>query len=573
MKRKAHESEEASRTISVTPRKQRTAQVVENLDDAPTNGPFDTVTPSKSRSSRGFTTAAAFANSLDENDSPARRAKNEPLFSTPKKTTKTTNDTPSKSRRADQSAKRKSAKTLLENADEEVWEGENALAERILNDGDDLLDGDAAATASAVAGQEQAQQDGLVAETPFKRGRGRPKGAKNRRSPTPEGNIPPEERYFYQNRSGPPQISNNTLGSLKLLTHEEYFDLLRNYQDPHDAEKAYLLRLHARAFPQWHFEFVEGFSICLYGWGSKRKLVTKFAEYIHLKWRPTPTIIIANGYTPKATIRTILSLLAETIMGDSLPKNLSAQPSETIDVIFSYLANHPPSAPILLFINSVDAPALRRHATQSFLARLASHPHILLLATADSPTFPLLWDSTLRSQLNFVFHDCTTYAPYTSELSVVDDVHELLGRKGHRVGGREGVGFVLRSLPDNAKNLYRVLLAEILTVLADGIPSLDDEGDIEDQDQVSDAEAITRRPSHKQGSSEGEVGIPYSTLYERASEEFICSSEMSFRTLLKEFHDHQMIISRKDGAGTEILGVPLSKEDCEAVLEELVLAT
>lgn len=44
-------------------------------------------------------------------------------------------------------------------------------------------------------------------ETLSKRGRGRPKGAKNKRSPTPEGHIPPEERYFYQNRPGPPQVS------------------------------------------------------------------------------------------------------------------------------------------------------------------------------------------------------------------------------------------------------------------------------------------------------------------------------------------------------------------------------
>ena len=47
---------------------------------------------------------------------------------------------------------------------------------------------------------------------------------------------------------------------------------------------------------------------------------------------------------------------------------------------------------------------------------------------------------------------------------------------------------------------------------------------------------------------------------------------MNFRFLLKEFHDHQMISSRRDASGAEVLGVPLSKEDMEGVLEDLVLA-
>src|SRR5204863_6617005 len=109
----------------------------------------------------------------------------------------------------------------------------------------------------------------------------------------------------------------------------------------------------------------------------------------------------------------------------------------------------------------------RRPASQSLLAKLAAHPSINVVATADTPSFPLMWNNALRDQFNFVFHDCTTYAPYEAELSVVDDVHDLLGRKGRRIGGKEGVGFVLRSLPENARNLYRVLLTEVLAILAD----------------------------------------------------------------------------------------------------------
>ncbi len=35
------------------------------------------------------------------------------------------------------------------------------------------------------------------------------------------------------------------------------------------------------------------------------------------------------------------------------------------------------------------------------------------------------------------------------------------------------------------------------------------------------------------------------------------------------FHDHQMIQSRKDGLGTEILSVPFRKEELETILEDI----
>jgi origin recognition complex subunit 2 len=162
-----------------------------------------------------------------------------------------------------------------------------------------------------------------------------------------------------------------------------------------------------------------------------------------------------------------------------------------------------------------------------------------------------MWDISLRDQLNLVFHDCTTFLPFSAEADVVEEVHSLLGRKGRRVGGKEGVGFVLKSLPENARNLYRLLLTELITVMDDGNQS-DDEAPAD-------------------GGKADETGIEFRQLYQKATEEFVASSEMMFRTLLKEFHDHQMITSRMDASGGEMLGVPLSRDEMEGVLEDLVL--
>jgi origin recognition complex subunit 2 len=231
-------------------------------------------------------------------------------------------------------------------------------------------------------------------------------------------------------------------------------------------------------------------------------------------------------------------------------------PSEVLEFLHSALQSR--KAPVTVLINSIDAPPLRRTIHQAHLARLAAIPNINILATIDTPNFSTMWDVSLRDQFRFVFHDCTTFAPYDSELNVVDEVHTLLGKKGRRVGGREGVAFVLKSLPENARNLYRLLLTELLT-----LEMGDSNGGASDEEED--------KGDSRKGSRNEEVGIEFRALYQKASEEFIASSEMMFRTLLKEFHDHQMVTSRMDASGAETLGVPLSREDMEGVLEELVL--
>jgi origin recognition complex subunit 2 len=195
------------------------------------------------------------------------------------------------------------------------------------------------------------------------------------------------------------------------------------------------------------------------------------------------------------------------------------------------------------------------------LARLAAHPSINLVCTADTPNFPLLWDVGLKTQYKFLFHDATTFASYDAEIDVVESVNELLGRSGRRVGGRDGVGFVLRSLPENARSLFRILVMEQLALAFL-------EGGFDDDDEPATPRnkkvAQTKMPA-----PEVNQGVEYRVLYHKAVEQFVCSSEVGFRTLLKEFHDHQMIESRKDAMGTERLWVPFSQEELEGLAEDL----
>ncbi|KAF9694942.1 hypothetical protein EKO04_006913 [Ascochyta lentis] len=489
------------------------------------------------------------------------------LFETPTKSLDgdTPTGTPTIVRNADRSARRKSNRRILERtlngeeSDEEVLDEEDILAEQILDE------------EVAVETVEQApQQQVSVPETPLKRGRGRPKGSgkKKPKSPTPPAELPPHEEYFWQNRPGGLKTSNNTLSAQSLLNHDEYFQAISSYHDPHEWEMELLVELHSRAFDQWMFELDEGFNVCLYGYGSKRSITDRFAAHLyrHLSGMApyngsanAPKIAVINGYAAGTTLKEILTSVA--LIAVPATVKLPNQPAVLLDFLLEHLSVSPPPHPIPVILNSIDSPYLRKSPTPSMLARLAAHPSINLVCTADTPSFPLLWDVGLKTQYRFLFHDATTFAPYEAEIDIVETVNELLGRSGRRVGGRDGVGFVLRSLPENARSLYRILVMEQLT--------------LDMMDQGFDDDQATAKPRNKKVAqakaviSESNQGVEYRVLYHKAVQEFVCSSEVGFRTLLKEFHDHQMIESRKDAMGTERLWVPFRQEELEGLAEDL----
>ncbi|KAK3491421.1 origin recognition complex subunit 2-domain-containing protein [Neurospora crassa] len=474
-------------------------------------------------------------------------------------------DTPGRRGIADRSARRKSARALidrvLEGAVSDDEDEEQQIAREIYESSEEEEEGD---TQQENLADQEAE---LAATTPSKTGRGRGRGgrppgsARRKKSPTPPRDLPPHEQYFYQNKPGSNKTSNNTLSSLDLLTHEEYFSLLRNLgQDPHEKHIDALQSQHAASFPQWAFELSQGFSVCLYGYGSKRRILHQFAEYLFSSSggndTNNTTIIMINGHTRTLTFREILTTISAAI--DPTFRLPSGNPLAMIQNLFTLLSSFAQKPRITLLLASLDSPfsPLRKPQTQSLLAHLSSHPSISLACTVDTPDFPLLWDSSLRSSFNFAFHDCTTFADHSKELDIVDEVHELLGRMGKRAGGKEGVAFVLRSLPENARKLFGLIVGEVLVAFEDGGGGGGGGGGTSGAGEFA-------------AGGEG-PGIEYRMLYNKAVEEFICSSEMAFRTLLKEFHDHQIITSHKDSIGTEYLSLPFRKEELESILEELM---
>jgi len=144
---------------------------------------------------------------------------------------------------------------------------------------------------------------------------------------------------------------------------------------------------------------------------------------------------------------------------------------------------------------------------------------------------------------------------------VVDEVNSLFGRTGRKMQGREGVMYVLRSLTENARNLYALLVAELLSVddIEDAVISGDEDFD-DGRGTARNSDAASMK-----------VGIDFRTLYQKAASQFIATNEPTFRALLREFYDHEMLVSRKDALGGEVFAVPFRKEEMQNILEELMV--
>ncbi|KAL1901579.1 Origin recognition complex subunit 2 [Ceratocystis pirilliformis] len=480
---------------------------------------------------------------------------------TPK--TPTTNGAPTPRRRAaaDQSARRKSMRTMIERANADDLDSDDerlGLAQHIYGSSTDSELGLGSNDDENEDEEDGLSEDGSATATPSrKRGRKgkasatksstiRKKPGRRAKEPTPEPprDLPPHEMYFFHNKPGRATTSNATLGDLELLTPDEYFALARDLADPHAGDMAFLQALHEESFTQWAFELAEGFSICLFGMGSKRALMRRLAAYLARHGssgnRGTRNrIVMVNGFARAITTRDLLNTVWASLEMSHRPA--SGQPAALLADTLHTLALRDETLTVL--VNSVDASPMRKSGMQAALAALAASPHVQMVVSADSPDFAILWDVGQRSAFRFAFHDATTLAPFAPpEIEPVDEVHELLGRANRRIGGKEGVTFVLKSLTQNAKGLYLLLLAEVLAAMDDVAP----------------------------GSAVENPVIEYRMLFNKAVEAFVCpSSEMAFRQLLKEFHDHQMITSTRDALGTELISTPFRREEMEAILEDI----
>lgn len=297
-------------------------------------------------------------------------------------------------------------------------------------------------------------------------------------------------------------------------------------------------KLETVLFPQWLQQLRLGINVALYGYGSKGHLLSRLVpvlreEAYHVFWVKTFDTSTSAGTSGGASnlLQTVQTILKNIFpYSDRLGRNLR----EAIDILSAHLGREA-DVKIILIVEMVDTPSWRSEDTWASLRRLAQLQNLCLVLTFEHVNAALLGNDRSWATLSLAWHNVTSLRPYGSELSALQSV----GSQG--VDGSEskcqGAKFVLSSLTQTARSVYRVLLEYQMSITSDRA------------EEASDGDEEPSGDAKEHGESHSEViGLSMVTWYQRCQEQFLVSNEIAFRTQLAEFIDHELVRAT-DGLG------------------------
>ncbi|XP_051010485.1 origin recognition complex subunit 2 [Acomys russatus] len=332
------------------------------------------------------------------------------------------------------------------------------------------------------------------------------------------------EEYFEAHSSTKVVTSDRTLQKLKRakLDQKTLRSLLSKASPSFSAEIEQLSQQHEKLFHKWMLQLHLGFSIVLYGLGSKRDLLEKFRATmlqgsIH---------VVINGFFPGISVKSILNSITEDVLGHM---GTFQSVLDQRDWIINKLKEDS-SLELFLLIHNLDSHMLRGNNSQQILAQLSSLPNVYLIASIDHLNAPLMWDHAKQSLYNWLWYETTTYSPYTEETSYENSL--LVKKSGSLL--LSSLIHVLRSLTPNARGIFRLLI----------------KFQLDNQDS----------PSY--------IGLSFQDFYQQCREAFLVNSALTLRAQLTEFRDHKLIRTKKGTDGVEYLLIPVDSGTLADFLEK-----
>ncbi|RCK54671.1 Origin recognition complex subunit 2 [Candida viswanathii] len=339
------------------------------------------------------------------------------------------------------------------------------------------------------------------------------------------------------------------------LDFSEFYNLVKLGDNISSHHKQELWELHKYLYHQWCFEMTQGFNLNFYGIGSKIDILKDFAQNYFGNWwsevvgEELPKVLVINGYNPGLNTRKLINDIGSILVPDvNIPKHSSG----TVQFVVNYLEESREPVPergfhapkLLLIVHNLDGEAFRVEKIQTLLGQLMALPEVWAMSSTDHINAPLLWDLSKLKNMNFIWHDLTTFSSYQRESSFKDVLN--IGRSKKYVGGL-GAKFVLRSLTENHRNLYRELLIAQLENIERAAPS--------------EGARIGLKGNIK-------VAVELKELFNKCLNEFITSNEITFRTFLKEYVEHKMCQLVKSSAGVEMIFVPFTYEEIQSIYKQ-----
>lgn len=322
------------------------------------------------------------------------------------------------------------------------------------------------------------------------------------------------------------------LSDLDIVEENELRSALSKVPIKHEKEQAVLFDSYKALYPKWHFQLSCGFGLLMYGFGSKKALLENFASSTLIDG----AAVVVNGYVMSVNIKSVVFTVADALweqrkMSLKSAKLAGDRPlgTQSVDDLIAYLNDKEENLYVYVIVHNIDGPGLRDSDTQQVLANLAASSHVRLVASMDHINTPLLWDKRMSStKFNWCWHNTPTYAPYTVEAM---NLPLILVSSGSAKSARSAL-LVLQSLTPNAQSVFRTLADYQL--------------------------------SHSE-----ELGLSIHKLYMHCRERFLVSSELTLRSHLTEFKDHELVRSRRGLDGQDCLYIPLPTDTLTKLLEQI----
>ncbi|CAB3367527.1 Hypothetical predicted protein [Cloeon dipterum] len=321
------------------------------------------------------------------------------------------------------------------------------------------------------------------------------------------------EDYFDAHVSSKVITSNHSLRKLEKprLDQDTINDALQKMPKKHEKECKIIFKNLESKFRRWQCLLLEGFSLLLYGLGSKASLLNSFRKLVS---SDEDDAIVINGFFPTLTLRDIFSAIIRDTLDYAV---VPGDENECCNIILRHF-NHSDSHHLYLLINNIDGQALQSSKAQNAIARISMAKKLHLVASIDHINAPLLLDQCLLAKLNLVWQDSTTMLPYYEETAFENSV--MVQQSGKMV--LSSLHSVFQSLTTNAKKILNILMENQLNAQEANYP-----------------------------------GMSFRDLYQEAREQFVVSSNLALRAQLTEFLDHKLVKMKKGFDGSEMLHLPL----------------
>ncbi len=342
------------------------------------------------------------------------------------------------------------------------------------------------------------------------------------------------EDYFTAHSSRAGKTSDHTLAKLSCpkMDQQSVQKALETTSSGYREDCQALYKEYANLYPYWLHVLANGYSVLLYGLGSKKRLLEDFRNK-HLK---TSCHFVVNGFFPGLTMKKILNTLSSELLEHTGSfKTLIDQAMfirSKLENKYVPISDKSPPKKLFVVVHNIDGPMLRGDTAQTVLSLLAQSPAIHLLASIDHINAPLNWDQRKLSKFNWLWHDVTTFEFYRDETSYENSL--LIQQTGGLA--LSTLTHVTKSLTPNARGIFELLAKYQL-------------------EHKSDKEGVY-------------LGMSFHDCYLRCREKFLVNSDMTLRAQLTEFIDHKLVRSKKGQDGVEYLFIPIDSGILSEFLEQ-----